>query len=57
MESLTLRWIGVLTILVLVYVIFRNADQFKAFINSLTAGFGGTIVALQGGDPTRFPVR
>jgi hypothetical protein len=53
-SELVLRWVGVITLLVLVYIVFRNADQFKSFVNSLTAGFSGTVIALQGGNPGKY---
>jgi hypothetical protein len=51
--QLGLRWVGVITLLVLVFIVMRNADQFKAFVNSVTSGFSGTVVALQGGNPSK----
>lgn len=38
-------------LLILVFLLVRNADQVKRVLGSLSAAFTGNVVALQGGNP------
>jgi len=48
------RYFWLVFVLIAVYLIVTHADSFKGVINSLSLGSAGTIVALQGGDPSAF---
>lgn len=45
------NYLWLVFLLIAVFLILRNADQFKAIVTSLSHGQIGTIVALQGGNP------
>lgn len=42
------RWIVILIVLILVYLILKNANQFKRLVTSTTGAQVGVISALQG---------
>lgn len=52
-EAVT-RYLGIAFVLILVFLIVRNADQFKKLMNSLGSANAGAIVAFQGGNPGQF---
>lgn len=41
-------------LLILVFLLVRNADQVKAVLGSISQAFTGHVVALQGGNPGAF---
>jgi len=49
---LVLRWITILVILILVYLIVKNEAQFKRTVDAATSGQVSAIVALQGRNPS-----
>jgi hypothetical protein len=48
------QYLWLVFVLILVYIVIRHSDAFKRVINSLSAGFMGQVVALQGGNPGQF---
>jgi hypothetical protein len=54
MSALVQTYLGFAFILILVFLVIMNGEQFKKVMHSLSAGNIGTIVALQGGNPGKF---
>jgi hypothetical protein len=41
-------------LLILIFLIVTHRDTFKSVVNSLSSAFAGNVVALQGGNPSKF---
>lgn len=52
MTPLLLRWITILIVLILVYLVVKNEGQFKRVVDASTSGQVSAIVALQGRNPS-----
>jgi hypothetical protein len=48
------QYIWLVFLLLVVFLLVRNADQVKGVVNSLTSANVGAIVALQGGNTSAF---
>lgn len=48
------QYIWLVFLLILVFLLVRNADGVKNTVNALSHGQSAAIVALQGGDPQQF---
>jgi len=48
------QYLWLVFLLIVVFLLVRNADQFKQVMNSLSSANVGAIVALQGGNASPF---
>lgn len=48
------QYLWLVFLLIVVFLLVKNADAVKQVVNSLSSANSGAIVALQGGNPSRF---
>ena len=48
------QYLWLVFLLIVIFLLVRNADQVKNVVNSLASANTGAIVALQGGNPSAF---